>query len=59
MNYKDIIVISIIALIVIAIIGAYIYKKAKGLPTGQCACCHTRMKKAIKKACCEVKNEEN
>lgn len=59
MGYKDIIIIIVIAIVVLSIIGVFIYKKAKGLPTGQCACCHTRMKKAIKKACCDVKNEKN
>lgn len=59
MGVKDIIVICILSIIVISIIGVYIYKRIKGLPTGQCSCCHTRMKKAIKKAKCCCKKEEN
>lgn len=55
MGLKDIIVLTIIIIISFLIIGAYIYKRIKGLPTGECSCCKSRMKKAMKKAkknCC-------
>ena len=39
-------------------VGIYIYKKAKHLPTGECACCHKSTKKMLKeyhKCCCNKK----
>ncbi|MGM9971054.1 MAG: hypothetical protein ACI35W_01435 [Anaeroplasmataceae bacterium] len=50
MTLVDISIIIIISLIVAFIIGSYIYKRKKGILTGECACCHTRMRKAMKKA---------
>lgn len=54
MTAVDIIVIIILSLIVLSIVGGFIYKKKKGIVTGECACCHTRMKKAMKKAMNEI-----
>lgn len=31
------------------LIGNYVRKKIKGLPTGECACCHKSTKKLLKK----------
>ena len=45
--------IEILALVTIigfvsAIIGTYLYKKARHLPTGECACCHKNKKQLLK-----------
>lgn len=43
--------ISVIILIVAFfafLIGRYIYRKVKGLPTGECACCHKSKKRLLK-----------
>ena len=45
----EIIVITLTVFFFIALIGNYIRKKIKGLPTGECACCHKSSKKMIKK----------
>ena len=40
------------------IVGVYLYKKAKGLPTGDCAMCHKSKKQLLKeyhKCCCSKK----
>ena len=44
----EIIVISLVAIFFIFLISRYIYKKVKGLPTGECACCHKSTKKLLK-----------
>ncbi len=31
-------------LVVLLVIGTYIYKRYKGLPTGECAYCHSKKK---------------
>lgn len=53
----EIIVISLVAIFFIFLISRYIYKKAKGLPTGECACCHKSTKKLLKEyhKCCACK----
>ena len=51
----EIIVITVVALFFIFLISRYIYRKVKGLPTGECACCHKSTKKLLKeyhKCCC-------
>lgn len=45
----EIIVVIAAILIVGGVIGSYVYKRIKGLPTGECACCQKKMKKAIKR----------
>ena len=35
----DIIILSVIVGIVLFIIGIYVYKRVKKLPTGECSCC--------------------
>ena len=42
----EIIVIILCILIVGGVIGRYIYRKAKKLPTGECACCSKTKKKS-------------
>ena len=48
MQAIEIIVIIAVALIFIAVIGSFIYKKIHHLPTGECADCSKRMKHAVK-----------
>lgn len=51
----EITVISLVAIFFIFLISRYIYRKVKGLPTGECACCHKSTKKLLKeyhKCCC-------
>ena len=38
----EIIVIIVSVLIVTSVIGSYIYKRIKHMPTGDCACCNAR-----------------
>lgn len=44
----EIIVIVCIVVIFLAVIGTYIYKRVHHMPTGECACCKKRMRRAIK-----------
>ncbi len=55
MGCWDILVIILLIIVIGSIIGSYIYKKKHNIPTGECACCHTRMRKAIKEALKEVR----
>ena len=51
----EIVVITIVISFFAFLIGRYIYKKIKGLPTGECACCHKSTKQLLKeyhKCCC-------
>ncbi len=56
----EIIVIILCVLIVGGVLGSYIYKKIKHLPTGDCANCKANMQRAMKKfkrECnCKTKN---
>ncbi len=40
----EIIVIILAALIVVAVISRYLYKRAKGIPTGECENCYNKKK---------------
>ena len=54
----EITVIMVVASFFIFLIGRYIYRKVKGLPTGECAMCHKSSKKLLKeyhKCCCTNK----
>lgn len=55
----EIVVIAAVILFFAALIGRYIYKKAKGLPTGECAMCHKSKKRLLKEyheyCCCSDK----
>ena len=42
------VVISAVVLFFIGLISVYIYKKVKGLPTGDCACCHKKTSQLLK-----------
>lgn len=51
----EILVVALTVAFLATIIGVYIYRKAKGLPTGECACCHKGTKKLLNeyhKSCC-------
>ena len=55
----EIVVITIVISFFAFLIGRYIYKKIKGLPTGECACCHKSTKQLLKeyhKCCCAKEN---
>ena len=64
----DIIILSVIVGIVLLIIGIYVYKRVKKIPTGECSCCKSttgakRMFKSIKKELdkeksCNCNNDE-
>ena len=56
----EVVVISATVIFFLTLLGNYIYKKIKGLPTGECACCHKSTKKMVKdyhKQCCCDKNK--
>ncbi len=53
----EIIVIIAVVVIVGGVFGNYIYKKVKGKPTGQCACCGNDMKRNFKKIAKEIEKE--
>lgn len=40
----EIIVIIASILVVLSVLASYIYKKAKGIPTGECETCHNKKK---------------
>ena len=44
----EITVIVLAVSFVLFILGRYIYKRVKGLPTGECECCHKGVKKMLK-----------
>ena len=50
MEKIEIIVIVLLVLFFIALIGRYIYRRIKRLPSFECCCCAKRMKKTILKA---------
>ena len=54
----EILVIFVVVSFFAFLIGRFIYKKIKGLPTGECACCHKSKKQLIDeyhKCCCSKK----
>ena len=56
----EVVVISLTVIFLLAIIGNYFRKKIKGLPTGDCACCHKSKKQLLKeyhKCCCTESNK--
>ena len=56
----EVVVISLTVIFLLTIIGNYIRKKIKGLPTGDCACCHKSKKQLLKeyhKCCCTESNK--
>lgn len=59
MDYIEIITILISSSIVIIVIGNYIYKKIKHLPTGECACCAKKGNNLVKKYYRKYKKKES
>ena len=51
----DIIVIIVVSIVVLLILGRFIYKKIKGLPTGECSSCSS--KKNVNRMVRDVKKE--
>ena len=48
MTLPEILFIIAIVAFVSFVFGKEIYKRIKKLPTGECACCHTKSKKLLK-----------
>lgn len=44
----EILVIAFVALFLAFVLGRYVYKKIKHLPTGECECCHKSKKQLLK-----------
>lgn len=44
----EILVIGFVALFLAFVLGRYIYKKIKHLPTGECECCHKSKEQLLK-----------
>ena len=44
----EIVVISASLALVIGLLSRYIYRRIKGLPVGECECCHKGSKKLLK-----------
>ena len=56
----EVVVISATVIFFLSLIGNYIRKKIKGLPTGECACCHKSKKQLLKeyhKCCCSEEKQ--
>ena len=53
----EVVVISLTVIFLLTVIGNYIRKKIKGLPTGECACCHKSKEQLLKEyhSCCSKK----
>lgn len=52
----EVVVISLTVIFLLTLLGNYIRKKIKGLPTGECACCHKSKKQLLKEyhqCCCD------
>lgn len=54
----DIIILVISLSIVLAVIGNYLYRKYKKLPTGDCRCCSLKAEKTLKKIRKELKKDK-
>ena len=44
----EILVLFLVGLFLIGMLGIYVYKKVKHLPTGECACCCKKKQKLLK-----------
>ena len=58
MTPADIVILVVVIAVVGAVVGTYIYKRIKGLPTGECSCCSNNMKKSVKRAMKNIKLDE-
>lgn len=59
MSVIEIIVIITAVTFVLAVIGNYIYKRVKHKPTGECASCANRMRRALKNGIDDISKECN
>ena len=50
MSWQEIVLIILAALFVCFIFGRMIYRRIKGKPSSECACCHKNMEKALREA---------
>ncbi len=57
MGFIEIMVIISVVLVLSLIIGSYIYKRIKGIPTGECGCCSEKRK--AKEMFNNIRNELN
>jgi FtsZ-interacting cell division protein ZipA len=57
MSFIEILVIIGAVAIVALVLGNHIYKRIKHKPTGECACCATRMKKTLNKGIASINKE--
>lgn len=46
--WLEILVLVLVAVFLLGMLGIYVYKKSKGLPTGDCACCSHSKSKLVK-----------
>ena len=56
--WLEILVLAVVLIFLAGIIGVYVYKKIRHLPTGECSCCHKSKKKLLEeyhKCCCKNK----
>ena len=54
----EIIVVVLVVAFLLFLLGRHFYRKHKGLPTGECACCANKGKNLVKqyhKCCCKDK----
>jgi hypothetical protein len=54
MSAPEIILIVVSASFVVFIFGRMIYKRIKGMPSDECSCCKSNMKRMMKKAKKEI-----
>ena len=54
MSFPEIMLIIISVLFVVFIFGRMIYKRIKGMPSDECSCCKSNMKRMMKRAKKEV-----
>lgn len=47
--WLEILVLAFVAVFLLGMLGIYVYKKSKGLPTGDCACCSHSKSNLVKK----------
>ena len=47
--WLEILVLVLVAVFLLGMLGIYVYKKSKGLPTGECSCCSYNKSNLVKK----------
>ena len=46
--WLEILVLFLVGLFLVGLLGIYVYKKVKHIPTGECSCCYKKKQKLIK-----------